>query len=377
MTFYMYLFAELISVIFMYFCWINKKKYFADKSIIYLKRSRIFFALAFTPFCILLLLRHVSVGSDFYNYARMYLKIGQNLLSIREQSWLGVGFRFYCNFMNLLIGDNYLIAFGIFNNITLYLFFKSIYDNSSIMWLSLLVFYCFCLHFQIFNQFRQMFAIALTFYNYKYLKCRNFKKYIVICIIAGLIHNTAFLMIPFYFLSNIKLNLKTMFMYICIALLFYFGFTYIEKILSSTYYGAMYFGSKYDIESSSTILNFFVRIALLFVSMLFYKKVIIKDANNNYLYNLVIFCTLFQVLAMKSYIFARLTTYFFVYYILLIPELLSIIKNYYSKKIISISIIVLFFMYQYVYYNSSSGAVSGGYDKYYFYWENVESRRSI
>ncbi len=371
-----YIISEFVSLLFIFLANIELKQAHKNKGVRYLKKKRIFLILSFLPFSILFSLRHISVGSDFYNYARMFCKIANNSLTIRESSWLGFGFKWYCLIFNFFFKGNFLVAFAIFNNLTLYFFYKAIIKNSSNIFISFLCFYSFCLHFQIFNQFRQMFAIALTFYNFSNIKNKNFKNYLLINILAGLIHKTSFLMLPFYFVSRIKISKKTLIGYILVGLGCYFGFNIIEKILSGSYY-SIYFGSKYDIETSSSVLNFFVRICLLFICILFYKPVKKRYSDVDCLYNLVITCTIFQVLAMKSYIFARITTYFFVYYLLLLPNILEVIKYKTTKKVFVVLSVLFLTLYQYIYYNSSSGAVGGGYDKYYFYWQNVISWRSL
>ena len=59
------------------------------------------------------------------------------------------------------------------------------------------------------------------------------------------------------------------------------------------------------------------------VSYYFYRKITKNNKENIYLYNLVFFCTLLQLLVVRSYILARLTTYLYIYYVLLIPPLLN------------------------------------------------------
>lgn len=57
-------------------------------------------------------------------------------------------------------------------------------------WLGLFIFYC-CFGPQLMNQARQMLAVAILFYAYQHVYNRNFKKYVIFTVIAGLIHITA------------------------------------------------------------------------------------------------------------------------------------------------------------------------------------------
>lgn len=61
----------------------------------------------------------------------------------------------------------------------------------------------------IYNNFvsmRQSIAIAIFFLIFKYIEKKDFKKYLFFSICAGLIHSSAFILIPVYFINKINLN---------------------------------------------------------------------------------------------------------------------------------------------------------------------------
>lgn len=367
-----YIVCEILSVLFMAIAQnsYNKTEEIGTKKLV-IRKSSIFFVLSVLPFAILFWCRGISVGADYQNYTNIYQKIANDTLIGREADWIGIGFQLICRFLSIFCGNNFYLAFAIVNTVTLVLLYKTIWQNSKNPTLALFVLLSFCLHFQIFNQFRQMLAIAITFFAVKYLKSENFIKYSICIIIAALIHNTAIVLLPCYFICHNKLNKRMIIFYVLALLVCTFGFSIIESLLSGTYYGQMYFGGKYDIQTDSSIMNLIVRIMMLIIVLLFYKKVIKHDETNVILYNMVIICTIAQIVATQSYIFARLTTYFYIYYVLLIPEVMKVaIKKGISKQIANMIIIIILIVYQFVYYNSSSGAIGGGYDEYRTIWQD-------
>jgi len=65
-----------------------------------------------------------------------------------------------------------------------------------------------------FNLSRQIFAVSIMFLGSKYLFERNFKYYFLFVIIAMCFHTTAIIMLPMYFLLNMKITKKYLLKYI-------------------------------------------------------------------------------------------------------------------------------------------------------------------
>lgn len=58
----------------------------------------------------------------------------------------------------------------------------------------------------LFNGLRQALAMSVITYSIKYLLQERFIPYLIICIIATTFHISALIMVPFYFLINLKIN---------------------------------------------------------------------------------------------------------------------------------------------------------------------------
>lgn len=111
-------------------------------------------------------------------------------------------------YISIYIFDNpYLIIvfFGLLYNVLIYRF---IYENTTNIYLSIIFFLISgCFNFSL-NIMRQMLAVAIFFVSVKYIINKDYKRYYINILIAILIHKTAFLFIPLFFINKISLNKK-------------------------------------------------------------------------------------------------------------------------------------------------------------------------
>lgn len=355
-TLILYIVFEMVSILFMYLTWKNRN----DK----IKKNR-YFILSLLPFALLFVFRGLSVGKDYKTYADAYLSLIDGTLDARQSEWLSPGFKLVCIFLSFFFHKNFYAVFAIINILTLFLLYKSLLDNSENPPLSLFILFCFCIPFQIFNQFRQMLALSITFFSLTFVKKRKFFPFLITILIAGMIHTSAFVILPIYFLFNLKLDRKKIIVFLIFAAIGFVFFDFFKSILANTYYGRIYFGSSFDVTEKSSIYNLIVRLIMFGGSYFYYKNVVKFKPDANILYWAVFICTLLQLLVVKSYILARLTTYFYIYYILLIPLVLNqflVAKR--RKNVLFVLFVCGMILYQFVYYNSSSGAIRAGYNIY-------------
>lgn len=367
-TFIIYIFTQLLAIIFLYLAFKNKKN---DVLIPIIKKnislSIIYLIISASVLAFLAIFRSPSVGADYKTYIHLYDAIRTNTLTAQELEWLSPGYRILNTIFAFFFGNNYWIFFSFITFLTLFFLYKAIWNESKNPMLSLFMFLSFCLYYQFFNQFRQMLAIAIVLYSYKYLKNKNIIKYIFFILLATSFHKSALIMIPIYWISMIKINKKIIIGYLFICVLAYFSIDVMRVILKDTYYGQMYFGSQYDIVGkSSTYLNLIFRVGLLVSTLLFFKK--IENPKTNILYHMAFLCTIVQILTVRSYVFGRVTTYFFVFYILLIPYIIETIFYDNIKKIVIILVSLVLSLYHFVYFNSNN-AVESGYREYKFLFQ--------
>ncbi len=361
-TIIIYIVAELASLLFMWLAERSKKKN-PKKKIQY-----VFLILSIIPFALLFAMRSGHVGTDYGLYSEAYTNTVEGALTDHQEEWLPIGYKFMTSALGSVFGSDFHPVLAIITISSYILFIVAIWQNSKHPTFSLALLMTFCIHFQLFNQFRQMLAIAITFFAYKYLRDRKMVPYFILIGIAALFHPSVIIMIPIYFLSNIKLSPRVLIVYVAITILLFIGFDMVKEMLESTYYGSVYFGSQYDYAEGKSVLNLIVRVVMFLLVITQYKNVVKEDKNNIKLYMLALFCTLLQIIVTRSYIIARLATVLFIYYVLLLPEVYNAFKNSLRKQrykiwLLLITIIAMI-SYQTAYYLSSSGAEGSGYDEY-------------
>lgn len=332
----------------------------------YLKGTKaVLVALSFLVLYIPLAIRDISVGVDYIRYRDVFNTLLSSGTAGEEHlQWLGAPFIALVNILGPLVLNNYIIFYGLICFLGMTFLYAAIL-RSKIPWLSLLLFISFCLYFQMFNQMRQIIAICLILYSIRFIQHRDGKKFALIMIVASSFHMSSLIFIPMYFLSHIKITAKSLAIYLAIAILLPVIYPFVINIAASTAYGATYFGSGYDQAFLlSVIQNLLVRITMILSCLLLMRKTLLKSPDSLVLYNLAIWCTIIQALALYSATFGRVTTIFFISYILLIPVIIYANFSKWRRTKYVFLVVCLSLAYQYVYYNAPTGAISAGYDKY-------------
>lgn len=334
-----------------------------------LKISNIYIFLSFLVLFLVLATRD-HVGTDYQQYVTTYGNISINSLNTGDVEWLkqSIAFWWICKALSFFT-SNYYYMFAVIGFITLFYFYKAIISVSCNWTYSLFLFLVFCLYYQSFNQVRQVAAIAIIAYSYKFLKKENFKLFVTTIIVASLFHLSALVFMMAWFIRKIKINFKNIFIYMIVGVIFFLFFDKLVNLFNFISYIRTYSSSEtYSMEyGMSTILNFIVRLLMYLGCLMFAKKTVAREKYTVALYNIVAICTVLQIGAISFNIFGRITTYFYIAYIFLIPEVLKTIKELFSERdgiLIYIGSSLLFCIYNVVYYFSSAGAVAAGYSMY-------------
>lgn len=372
-TLLFYVFFELISLIFFYkaeICRKKEKNSEANRNMEKsktIKKSSLFLILSFIPVFILVAFRDKTVGVDTINYTQTFLRIANGNILMSDKSWLGTGYVLLCQIIGFFSKNSYVFYNSVIAFFTLFFFFKGMWKDNEKPTISLFLLFSTCLYYQTFNQARQMLAIAIVFYNYKNIINNNFKHFIIYCLLATAIHSSAIVMLPFYFLSKLKINKKNIFSYLLIAVVLIFFYQFFENFILNTSYGTIYSKTGYFQANNSSIINLAFRLLLLIVCYIFVyftdKK--FSDERTMKLFNLCVWCVLLQLITIRIYIFGRITTYFFMSFIILIPHIYNQINEKHIKRLFYLGMVSLFLVYHVLYYSSVS--ITSGYDDYSFY----------
>lgn len=274
-------------------------------------------------------LRNISVGADTYAY-KVY-RFDKTLNS----TWTDL----YENFFNIVFRDGkgkdplYPIiekTFQIFSdNYQIFLVFiaifftglmgRFIFKYSNVPSISFLVYSCLFYSFFAITGHRQTLATALAvFIGYEFLKRKKIISYIVIILIASLIHKSALCLIPFYWISNKKITHK----YIIIVGIIFIGiFIFKNNIMYLLSLISGYDSYSFQVEGAGahTFTLLFITIGTIAVIK---RKSIIKNSEDNIMYNAIFMGILFLPFTYVDPNMMRIVQYFSIYIMILIPKIL-------------------------------------------------------
>jgi transmembrane protein EpsG len=227
-----------------------------------------------------------------------------------------------------------------------------LYKYSRMIELSLFVYIAGGMYTVSMNGIRQYLAAAIIFAATKYILNGDWKKFILVVLLASTIHQTAYIFLPIYFIVRRKAWTKSTLLLIAIGIMFSAGFNQLSgmlfKALDDTHYGQ--YGN--ISEQGANILRVAVTGAPLIVAFIGREKLRELWPQSDYIVNLSIMGFVFMVISTKNWIFARFDIYFGLYSLILISWIVQLFAKQ-DRKLI--------------YY-----VIMGCY-LYYFYYEQVIS----
>ena len=160
-----------------------------------------FAGLSFLPFAINSMLRG-QVGTDWVIYDAYYYEISNGGRSFSEPLF---------NILNRVlyaISHNSVLLFAVVGFLTLLFFFIAIFQQSEMIAYSILLFFLTGKYFSSLNQIRQMLAMSIFFFAFRYIREKRPKRYFFWIFVAYLIHSSSVIYVPFYFLYGIRYSTK-------------------------------------------------------------------------------------------------------------------------------------------------------------------------
>lgn len=301
--------------------------------------------------------------SDYKNFAYLFYFYNQFSLDqiFNYQFGQEIGYvllnRFIGIFTDTSVSLMLVVAF-----ITIVLYFKEIKKNSVYVWLSVLLFVAIGQYYLSFNLMRQILAVAIIFAGSDYLYSKKMIKYFILVVIASLFHQTALIMVPFYFILNFKFNIKRLLIGLFLLLL---TVIYIDNVL----FVIQKFVFAYYDESAFGMAGFGYRNVVLPVGILIFvllHKSILDVKNDNKVniwLNSIVIYTFFSVLGLRVQMIERIAHFFAPYVLLIIPLIVFKQNNKHLRVIYIYSIVVISIAYNYLVLQGS------GFDPFYFIWD--------
>lgn len=260
-----------------------------------------------------------GVGSDFFSYKYFYIDAFKiNIVDQRDFGYL------ILNRLVHVISDNPQWIFIVTALITNGLIIYTIKKKSEMFEISVYLYLASYMYFSTLNGIRQWLAAAILFSGIKYLFCRDFKKYIIVVLIASTIHQTALIMLLFYFICNGRFKSKKNIITIIIGIGIYIYYMPFVDILMKSMEGSKIYNDYHNgleiAGQGSNILRFFVATVPVVLCFLFYEYINkYNDKKVDILMNLSLINSLVMLLGTRHWIFARFLMYFEIYNLLLYP----------------------------------------------------------
>ncbi len=314
-------------------------------------------------------LRHLSVGADTVSYVNHFFQIG-------NKSFYSV---FY-GFIDAFVGGNgeldpgYDIVVKVFHTISqnehvfltlvAIIFFVAfaffIYKNSKNPHLSYIMFSCLFFEFFAITGIRQTLATVMVIFGGQALmKRKKWLGYIIVVLLASTIHASAVCVLPFYWLSKIKINKFTLLVYWIVTVLS-FVFRYQLLDLLKIFMNNDRYDQYGQLENAGAGLFMYLLLAIGLVMTLFYKKILNNDTENGQIIIHAIMCAvLFSSLLLINDSFMRVVQYYSIYLVLLVPDLEYIFNNGRDKQIYRLAVGVLLIL---LLINKNP--------QYQFFWQN-------
>lgn len=248
------------------------------------------------------------------------------------------------NKLVLLFTQDYAGIFIVTSFLFCIFIYKAIMQSSKDITLSFYILFGSCFFFYAMNVTRQSIVIAIFIYCIKYIKERKMLKYMIIILLASLIHTIALIFIPVYFVSHLKITPKKL---AIIAVIVVLGQTLIYNVIVRITDGTKYenyITGRYNVSENSMI-SPIINLSTLILCY-YYKK---KDEKNgqyddelNILTNIHIIALLCSLLLGTFPLASRVFVNFYHVQILTIPLLLNKEKRKSIRQILYMGYVFLF-----------------------------------
>ena len=278
---------------------------------------------------------------DTYFYMFSYAQTAYSIDNIVGQK--DIGFNLFQMLLQTISHDPQLLVFVV-ALLTNVLVFITLYKYSKLLELSLYVYITSGMFLMSMNGIRQFLAAAIAFAATKYIFNGNWKKYILVVLLAAQFHQSALILIPIYFIVRRKAWSWTTVLLLGGAVLIVIGFNQFSSALFSVLENSQYSDYKNFSEGGTNI----IRVAVWGVPVIFAylgrEKLRQIFPQSDYVVNMALIAFVFMIVSTQNWIFARFTFYFGLYCPLLMSWIVQLFVQR-ERKIIYYAILVFYFIY--------------------------------
>ena len=281
-------------------------------------------------------------ANDYYNYSVMFNEIRQGMRSISEPIIYAI-FKGTAS-LNLSFQFVYIFIYALIFCVL----YKCLKDYSKNFAMSLIIYITLFYSLAMF-QIRQLLAVVISFYAYRYIAQRKSIPYICFIIAACMCHLSAIIMIPAYFLFRYKIRLTDYGLFA--------GGLIVAGIIAKRFLPVLianFFPSRinwYNNYQSSQINKWeIILLALIIVLIIIYAKSICEDSLNRiFIHAFLIYILLFFLGRWIPEVL-RWGYYYFFPIVALLPNCLAAERNVRYQKFYSFLVMLFLITYMFLRY---------------------------
>lgn len=337
-----YLMATAVSVFFAFCYYIIKNKETISSGNLYASVLCKYFAiLSFLPLFLVSALRY-DVGTDYFmRYVPGFLRMESGRSETYEFGFL------LLNKVILFFTNEYQWLFVITSLIFCYFIYKTIYEQSKDICLSIILLVITTHFFMSLNVVRQCMSAAIFLYAVKYIKEKNLLKYSLFIVVAVLIHNSAFIYFFIYFIVNRKVSIRIHFSIIisCILALPMVQLFIKYFIMHTKYY--YYIGGKYD-NNAFSFRTLIINSVILVLCYIVKSKSKNKEIEYYDIFTNIQLITVLMLMYSSSFPnFDRILLSFTFIQVIHLPTVINMFKNKYIRYSSKFALIIFYSIYMF------------------------------
>lgn len=280
----------------------------------------------------------LNVGNDYAKYVEFFhlirCKLDTDTVVPTE-----FGFNLICLLIYFISGktENYLLMFAFFAFMTIFLFLKAMYKQADSFGFTFFLFMTLGYYFQTFSTVRYYLALAMAVVSIPYVMKKQWIKFVLLCLVGATIHKSMLVVIPLYFLAQIKWKKIYVVLAGLVAASFLIFQNYYMEIFLKVY--PTYEETEY-LEGGTSYISIIRCVAVLILSLIMYEKVVKNDRRNSFFFVCNIGALILYTCCSFLPVISRVGYYLTITQIFFIPSLIFGIENKKLRKIVTVLVVL-------------------------------------
>lgn len=294
------------------------------------KMKKAFFLILCAFQCLIIAAFRVNIGTDYSWYTLGFKTMAESGFSdMTFEDW-EIGFVILNKIVGLFTKKPQILI-GICAAISLSGTFYLIWKYSNNPFMSVFLFLNTYLFYLDLNYVRQSIAMSIMCFAYGFLQERKFWRFLLLCILAATFHLPVIYLIPVYFVTFLKVNLKTLLLYESAVIVYFMVSDMLLKLLLAHFH-TEYADSRF-INNGITI-YYAVYPLMLTVGMIAVAAYLKfqMSRNLNVLMHLMLLMGAWQIVMTKHALFERFSYYTMPFLLIAVPEAINAFKDKFTEK---------------------------------------------